>query len=162
MKFYVAPPQKLGFWHPATLISTFGGVGLLRPAAGTWGSAAALPFGWYIASAFGPYVLLFCALLAFIAGVWAAGKLETASETKDPSSVVMDEVVGQWIVLSVTPLAVPWYFAAFLAFRLFDIWKPWPANLADRDIKGGLGVMADDVIAALYGALAIYLLTLVI
>jgi phosphatidylglycerophosphatase A len=71
---------------------------------------------------------------------------------EDPGAVVIDEVAGQWLVLAVAPLDV-WYFAAaFVLFRVFDIAKPWPVSWADRRIKGGFGVMFDDILAGLYGA----------
>ncbi len=162
MALWVSPPEKLGFWHPATLAATWFGVGLLRPAAGTWGSLAALPFGWLIMATAGPVALLVAAAIFFAIGVWASNKMEAASETKDPSSVVLDEVVGQWLVLSITPLSLGWYGVAFALFRLFDVWKPWPVRWADRDLEGGWGVMSDDVLAAIYAALALIILMRVV
>ncbi|MCS5606589.1 MAG: phosphatidylglycerophosphatase A, partial [Alphaproteobacteria bacterium] len=70
-------------------------------------------------------------------------------------SVVIDEVAGQLLVLIVAPLEPLYYFAGFLVFRLCDITKPWPASWADRKVSGGLGIMLDDVLAALYGLVAI-------
>jgi phosphatidylglycerophosphatase A len=158
MRFWVSPPEKLGFWHPATLSATWFGVGLLRPAPGTWGSLAALPVGLILILVLTPVGLALIAALFFAIGVWASNAMEAASQTKDPSSVVLDEVVGQWVVLLFTPLTLGWYAAAFLLFRLFDIWKPWPVRWADRELKGGLGVMSDDVLAAIYAALTITIL----
>lgn len=161
MEYKVSPPASLGFWHPATLIATFGGVGLLRPAPGTLGSLVALPIAWSVVSSFGASGLVWLTLLLFAAGVWAATQMEKASNTKDPSSVVVDEVVGQWIVVAVMPLSLTWYLVAFGLFRLFDIWKPWPVSVADQDLKGGFGVMADDVLAGLYALLVSLVLLMV-
>lgn len=149
MKFYAPPPAALGFWHPATLIATFGGFGLLRPAPGTIGAAAAAAVGWIIACTLSPLALLPFALAAFLAGIWAANEMEKASGDKDPSSVVMDEVAGQWLVLAFVPITLQWYLIAFALFRFFDILKPWPVSYADQKIAGGLGVMSDDIIAGL-------------
>ncbi|TNE42656.1 MAG: phosphatidylglycerophosphatase A [Alphaproteobacteria bacterium] len=158
MKFYVPPPTALGFWHPATLVATFGGFGLFRPAPGTIGAAAAALVAWYVAGAFSPWLLLPGAALAFVAGIWAANEMERASGDKDPSSVVMDEVAGQWLVLAFTPLTFKWYLISFALFRFFDILKPWPVSFADQKIAGGLGVMADDIIAGLYALVCLVLL----
>lgn len=147
---WVKPPDSLGLFAPATIISTWFGAGLLRPAAGTWGSLAALPFAWALTSLGGHGLLLLAALGLFAAGTWAAGIYETASEDKDPGSVVADEVVGLWITLLFVPQELLWYAIAFAAFRFFDIVKVWPVSYADRNIKGGLGIMLDDVLAALY------------
>ncbi|TNE59100.1 MAG: phosphatidylglycerophosphatase A [Alphaproteobacteria bacterium] len=162
MKYYVAPPKALGFWHPATLLATFGGAGLLRPAPGTIGAAAAAIIGWGLACLLSPLVLLPFAVLAFVAGIWAANEMERASGDKDPSSVVIDEVAGQWLVLAFVPLTAKGYLVAFALFRFFDILKPWPVSYADQKIAGGLGVMADDIIAGLYALLCTLVLAQVI
>ncbi len=148
-------PQGLAFWHPAHLLATWFGVGLMPYAPGTWGSVAAIPFAYAIALAFGPFALLAAGGLLFFAGWWAAERYCRASGQKDPRQVVIDEVVGQWIVLAAAPLAPAHYFAAFVLFRVFDIAKPWPANRIDRELEGGLGVMLDDVVAGLYGLVAL-------
>jgi phosphatidylglycerophosphatase A len=91
--------------------------------------------------------------IVFAVGWWAAAKFAEASAAKDPASVVIDEVAGQWLALLPCPLDPLSYAVAFLLFRAFDIWKPWPARLADRAIAGGLGIMLDDLLAAVYAAL---------
>ena len=78
------------------------------------------------------------------------------SSIKDPSFVVIDEVAGQWIALLPAGLDPVLFVAGFLAFRLFDIWKPWPVSWADRDVPGALGVMLDDLIAGAYAAAVVY------
>jgi phosphatidylglycerophosphatase A len=81
-----------------------------------------------------------------------------ASATKDPSAIVIDEVAGQWLVLlgaAPNPLS---YVLAFVLFRVFDIWKPWPVSWADRRLAGGLGIMLDDLLAAVYAVLALFVL----
>lgn len=145
----------------ARSIATVGGVGNLRPAPGTWGSLAALPLAWLLHQAGGFPLLMTGTILLFCLGWWATHEATRDSADHDPSEIVVDEVVGQWIAL--WPLSLPawnmgveitamWpgWIAAFLFFRLFDITKPGPVGLADR--RGdALGVMLDDLIA---GALA--------
>jgi phosphatidylglycerophosphatase A len=142
---------------PAALIATGFGIGLMPKAPGTWASLAALPFGWVIRVEFGIEGLLLAAAIAFALGWWAAARIARASGILDPGFVVVDEIAAQWLVLAGTPLDWRFYLAAFLLFRLFDIWKPFPVNWLDRTVKGGLGIMLDDVAAALY-ALALILI----
>lgn len=145
----------------AALIATCGGIGNLPKAPGTWGSLAALPLAWGLLVLGGPPALAAAALVLFLAGCWAAEVNGRATGVHDPGSVVVDEVVGQWLTLLAAPsLALGWRGLAlgFLLFRLFDIWKPWPVRLADRRLKGGFGVMADDILAAVYGGLLLAVL----
>ncbi|MFZ2006485.1 MAG: phosphatidylglycerophosphatase A [Stellaceae bacterium] len=136
--------------HPATLIATGFGIGLLPKAPGSWASLAALPVGWLIGMKFGPAGLLIAAAIAFIAGWWASAIVAKASGILDPGFVVIDEIAAQLLVLAAAPLDWRFYLMAFLLFRLFDIWKPFPVNWLDRTVKGGFGIMLDDVAAALY------------
>ena len=140
---------------PGVLIATVGGIGWLPKAPGTWGSLAALVPGWLIVDLGGIQALAGCIIAVFLAGIWACDRYSNVTATHDAGACVIDEVVGQWIVLLVVPLD-PWlYVAAFAAFRLFDITKPWPASWADRAVPGGLGVMLDDVFAGIQGAAVI-------
>jgi phosphatidylglycerophosphatase A len=140
----------------ARILSTWFGAGLLPRAPGTWGSLAALPFAWAIGHWGGTAALLIASILLFALAVPAAQHLVTATGQTDPQIIVVDEVVGQWLTLAVAPLD-PWsYLIGFVLFRLADIVKPFPANWADREIKGGLGVMLDDVFAAIYSAAGLW------
>lgn len=136
--------------NPAALIATGCGIGLLPAAPGTWASLAALPCGWLVEFQFGIDGLLIAAAITFVAGCWAAGRIAAASGIFDPGFVVIDEIAAQLLVLAATPRDWRFYIAAFLLFRLFDIWKPFPVDWLDRQVKGGLGIMLDDVAAALY------------
>ena len=149
----VAHNLGLSLRHPAVLIATAGGIGLLPLMPGTWGSLAALPCAWAISALAGPAALLTAAVLAFVSGCWAASTLARASGLKDPQFIVIDEVAAQWLTLAVAPLDWRAYLAAFLLFRLFDIWKPWPVRAIERRVPGGPGIMLDDVVAALYAIL---------
>lgn len=138
------------------LLVTWFGCGNLPGAPGTWGSLAALPFAWVMAGTIGPWGLLIAASVAFIAGIWASGRYSAAAGIKDPQSIVIDEVAGQWLALVFVPLTPIAYFCAFLLFRLCDIFKPWPANWADRRLSGGLGIMLDDMIAGAYALMLVH------
>ncbi|MEQ8829706.1 MAG: phosphatidylglycerophosphatase A [Alphaproteobacteria bacterium] len=140
----------------ALIIATWFGSGLLRPMPGTWGTAAALPFAWAIASFSAPVWLFAAAAILFPIGVWAANRYDAMKQAHDSSEIVVDEVVGVWLVLALVPPDWLHYLAGFLLFRVFDIAKPWPVGWVDRRLAGGLGVMADDVLAALYAMAGIY------
>jgi phosphatidylglycerophosphatase A len=150
--------RRLPCLHPASLLATWFGAGLLPGAPGTWGSLAALPFAWAIATLFGPAALLVAAAILFFVGWWAAEQVGRASGVADEGSIVIDEVAGQWLTLSVAPASAAAYVLGFLLFRLFDITKPWPARAAERNLPGGLGVMADDIVAGVYAAALLYML----
>lgn len=151
------PPLPL--WHPAMLAATWFGSGLLPRMPGTWGSAAALPFAWAIIWLGGWPALALAIVAVTLIGWWAAEVYIRGAGVDDPSAVVIDEVAGQWLVLLFTPPEIELYVLGFVVFRVLDIWKPWPARWADRYIKGGLGVMLDDVFAAVYGVPAMALLS---
>ena len=148
-------------WLPSSLLATWFGAGLLPWAPGTWGSLAALPFGWLLFWLSGPLGLLVGTVAVFAIGIWAAHGYEQALAVKDPGVIVIDEVAGQWVTLlaaglspmGMKPAAV---LLAFVLFRVFDVAKPWPVGWADRHLKGAFGIMADDIIAGLYGAAAVY------
>lgn len=150
------------------LIAIFFGAGLLRPAPGTWGTAAALPVGWVIHGLFGFPGLVIATILAFALGWWATAVETQGKADHDPSEIVIDEVVGLWIALmplsaglshaGADPWLFPWpgWLGAFVLFRLFDIWKPWLVGRADR--RGdALGVMLDDVMAGAFAAIILAL-----
>lgn len=150
------------------IIATFGFVGHLRPAPGTWGSLAALPVGWLLHTIGGAGLLIVGIVLSFASGWWATALETHGKEDHDPSEIVIDEVAGQWI--AILPLSLgashvnadilglwPGWICAFVLFRLFDILKPGPIGWADR--RGdALGVMLDDVIAGLFAAIGVALL----
>ena len=157
------------------------GVGLIPLAPGTWGSAVGV--GVYLALVRGSEktfdyvvargldlspqafpvvlntVLLLAILAVSLAGTWAATRAEKLLGKKDPGAVVVDEVAGQLITFLFVPwLAGPWMiFAGFIAFRVFDIWKPYPVRRLEG-LGGGLGIMADDMLAGFYAAALMSLL----
>ena len=127
------------------LLASLGGIGHLRPAPGTWGSALVLPV-----ALLGPEACLLLSAMLAILGWWALERLP--DRNADPGWVVIDEGAGQSLALAALPLGagVPGIAVAFLLFRLFDITKPGPVGWADRR-KGSAGIMLDDIFA---GAMA--------
>ncbi len=146
----------------ALILATWFGAGLMPKAPGTWGSAAALPFAWAIASLFGPHALLPAAALLFLVGWAASAHVVRLKGAEDPQTIVVDEVVGIWLTLAFVPPGWLAYLLGFAFFRAADILKPFPAGWADARIGGGLGVMADDALAALYSCLTVTLLMKVV
>ncbi len=140
------------------LLATWFGCGYLPKAPGSWGSLASLPFAWVIVIYGGPWGLIFASIVVFAIGVWASNVFIMKSGVHDPGPVVIDEVVGQWLTLVFVPTDLTVYAIGFILFRFTDIFKPWPVCWADRKVTGGLGVMLDDVFAALYSGGALYLL----
>ncbi len=149
----------------ARLLSTWFGIGLLRPAPGTWGSAVATLLGLLIYRYLGFPALVGLTLLVTWLGFWACRAELAHRPGEDPSEIVIDEVAGQWLALLFPAAAfwgngwegfMPWPapLAAFLFFRLFDIRKPWLVGRADR--RGdAAGVMLDDLWAGLFAGLAV-------
>ena len=127
------------------MLATLGPVGFFKPAPGSWGSAAAVVLA-AIFAMLSPWLLEIATLLVCLLGVLAAGRYQTVTSRHDAPEVVIDEVAGQWIALLAVPLDWRWYLLAFLLFRLFDIVKPGPVRMAEN-LPGGIGVMADDIVA---------------
>jgi len=178
----VVPPRRRRAGDYAAVALATCGVGYIPIAPGTWGAGVGVGLylavgsftGWVVVNAASSGVgraalpfqqtlttmLLLAVVLVSLAGTWAATRAEKLLGRKDPGAVVVDEVAGQLI----TFLFVPWEMgvwtvvAGFLAFRLFDIWKPYPINRLEA-LPSGLGVMADDVLAGAYAAALMSLLT---
>ncbi len=151
----IATRLGLPFRHPAVVLATWFGAGLLPITPGSWGALAALPVAWAIRSLWGVPGLAIAAALVFALGWWAAAAVARASGLADPGAIVIDEVAAQWLVLLAAPRDLPAWAIAFVLFRLFDICKPWPIGWADRRIHGGFGIMLDDLLAAGYAALVL-------
>lgn len=116
-------------------------------ASGTVGSLVALAGLWLVP--FGRRALLLTLIAVTALGVWAGGRVERMLAAKDPGVIVIDEVAGMLLSVLTLPRTVPVLLTAFLLFRLFDVWKPFPARQS-QSLPGGLGVMADDLIAGVY------------
>jgi phosphatidylglycerophosphatase A len=164
--------------HVAFAVATCG-VGLIPLAPGTWGSAVGVGLFWLLNNASGQLysfsvrnglkisselsfrssvLLLFAALVTYV-GIWAGSKVERSVGLEDPGLVVIDEVAGQLMTFLLIPLSFsPWtLLVGFLAFRLFDIWKPYPIRKLEI-LESGLGIMADDILAGIYAAILLSVL----
>ncbi|MBZ5556832.1 MAG: phosphatidylglycerophosphatase A [Acidobacteriia bacterium] len=135
-------------------LATALGVGYIPFAPGTFGSAAGLLL-WAVLPA-SPLVQLATILALFVLGSWSGSVAERHFGRTDPGQVVLDEVMGMLITLFMNPVGAWGVFGAFLLFRIADIIKPFPANKLER-LPGGVGVMADDAMAAVYANLALRL-----
>jgi phosphatidylglycerophosphatase A len=142
----------------ALIIATGFGCGYAPKGPGTAGSLAALGSAWLLNTYAGvsSIGLGWLALLLAIPGIWAADVVAGSGGMKDPQIVVVDEVVGQWMTLAgATTLNWKSWLLALALFRLFDIWKPPPVRQLEH-LPGGLGIVADDAMAGVYGALVLF------
>lgn len=151
------PTFKLLLSHPAHLLSLGFGAGLMPKAPGTFGTLVALPLA-ALAMVFSVQQQLVLIAALFCLGVYVCHFTGVALGVSDHGAIVWDEIVAMMLVLVFTPTNWLWWIAAFLLFRLFDIWKPFPIRQCDAMVKGGLGVMLDDILAAAYAILCIQLM----
>jgi len=145
------------------LFLTFGGAGLSPKAPGTVGTLASLPVGLAILYYLGMETLFMVTMAITVIGIFEVNKYEQATGIHDHQQIVIDEAVGMWLSLMIaysTAITMTYPYAeilaiifSFAAFRLFDIWKPSTIGWIDRELKGGLGVMLDDVLAGIAGGL---------
>jgi phosphatidylglycerophosphatase A len=141
----------------STIVASVFGIGYFPVASGTVMSIIAVPFAVMIARTGGGLAVIAASLIIFVIGIWACGDHVRATGRDDPSECVIDELAGQWLAcagisLGIGPGSAPEFALAFLLFRLFDVLKPWPISAAEK-LPGGLGVMADDMVAGLAAAI---------
>ena len=160
----MATPPRLMFifTHPAHFIACGCGSGLSRWAPGTVGTVFAWLTFLLFRPHFGDFQLLVAFTAAYLLGIWAIDKAGRALGDPDHGSIVWDEIVPFWLVLLFCPPHWLWQTAAFSLFRFFDIVKPQPANYFDEQVKNGLGVMCDDLVAAGYTLLVLAVLRFVL
>lgn len=151
------PNMKLMCAHPAHWLAFGFGSGLTKKAPGTFGTLVGFPLFMLIADFTRDQQWLMITIL-FLAGIYICEKAGKSLGVSDHGSIVWDEIVAMMLVLTVTPKSWLWWIIAFLLFRLFDIWKPAPIRQCDAKFKTGLGVMLDDLLAAIYTICVIQLL----
>lgn len=135
----------------ALALATLGPIGHFPKAPGTWGSLASIVAAPWLFLPFPLWGRIAILLGVLIIGIWACSRAEILMGKKDPGCVIIDELFGQWLTLLFFTAMPIWYLAiAFVLFRLFDIFKPWPVRWAETAFPGGLGVMVDDGVAGLY------------
>ena len=134
---------------PYVLLATGFGIGMLPRMPGTWGSILALILWYFLIASEELWVVLTLCSFTFALGWYASYQITSRNGFGDEPQIVIDEMVGMWVALAALPRL--WWLAliAFLLFRLFDIFKPWPISWADKHIKGGFGIMIDDLLAGI-------------
>ena len=148
--------------NPIHLLAVGLGSGMSPIMPGTMGSAMAIPL-WLLFDGLQPYLYWVLIVVAFIFGCFLCQKTSDDTHTHDSGHIVWDEFVGMWITLFFIPqISILWVTIAFVAFRIFDMAKPWPIRWFDKRVPGGFGIMVDDVIAAIFSSLTVYALTFII
>lgn len=140
----------------ALILGTWFGSGLMPFASGTFGTLAAAPLV-ALSVIFSPLSSALVLMIMTLVAIWASQEVHNLLNREDPSEVVIDEVAGFLLTMLWIPLSWGTLLAGFLLFRLFDIWKPWPAKPAER-LHGGLGIVLDDLVAGLYANLGLRLM----
>jgi phosphatidylglycerophosphatase A len=141
----------------STIIASVFGIGYFAFAQGTIMSAVAAPIAFIILYKAGAIGLFSAALIVFCVGIFACADHMRATGRDDPPECVIDELAGQWFACSFAPRgSLPAIALAFVLFRLFDIWKPWPVSWAEEKLSGGMGVMADDLVAGVMAGAIVF------
>lgn len=157
---FLDPDQKarrLALGTPAGFVAFGFGSGLSSFAPGTVGTIAAIPLAYLLKIL--PTALFWPLLLVmFLLGIHVCGVSSRRLGRHDPGGIVWDEMVAFWLTVAFLPMSWPWWLAAFALFRFFDIFKPWPIRLVEKRFGGGLGIMLDDIVAAVYAMIVLALL----
>ena len=149
------PNFQFVFSHPAHFIAFGFGAGLSRFAPGTVGTLVGFPLFWLLGPAYSPWVMLALIVVLFAIGVWACGIAGRNLGISDHGGMCWDEIVAFLLILYVAPDEPRWQAGAFFLFRFFDVVKPSPIRELEMRMKGGFGVMFDDILAAGYTLLAL-------
>ena len=156
-----APDARFLLSHPAHFIALGFGSGLAPAAPGTFGTLAGLGLYWLLAQVAPPLVIAFLAIPAFFLGVWACERTGRDLGVHDHGAMVWDEIVAFLPLAALASSSLMLQGVAFLLFRIFDIWKPYPIRLVEAKVKGGMGVMVDDLMAGAYAYVAFVLFIVV-
>ena len=149
-----SPNVQFLLQHPAHFFGLGFGTGLAPKAPGTLGTLIGYPLFWLISVyALSTQLIIISAL--FLIGIYFCGVTGKALGVSDHGGIVWDEIVAMMLVLAFTPNQWQWWLVAFLLFRLFDIWKPFPIRQFDAKLKNGFGVMFDDLLAAIYAIIGL-------
>jgi len=151
------PTDKLQLSNPVHFLALGFGSGLAPKAPGTFGTLAAIPVWWLLAQG-GGTVYLLGTLLAIAIGPYVCGKAARDMGIHDHGSIVWDEVAGYLVTMLFAPISLVWALVGFALFRFFDILKPWPISWLDKQLSGGSGIMADDILAGVFALIVLQLL----
>jgi len=154
---HVTVTAKTVFSSPVHFLAFGFGSGLSPFAPGTAGTLAAIPLYLLLVQLplWGYVVAL---LLMALVGIWICGESSRRLGVHDHGGIVWDEFAGYLLTMLAAPAGWGWMVVGFCLFRLFDIWKPWPIRLVDRDVPGGFGIMFDDILAGIYAWIALQVL----
>lgn len=143
----------------AGALATLGPIGHFPKAPGTWGSLAATVAAPWLFLPLPLWGRVAALTIVLAVGTWACSRAEVIFDKKDPGCVIIDELFGQWLTLLFFTAMPIWQLAtAFVLFRVFDIFKPWPVKWAEDTFPGGLGVMIDDGVAGMYALGCLHLI----
>ena len=150
------PKKPTPFRNPIQFLAFGFGSGLSPKAPGTAGTLAAVPIYWFIADWPLAWYALFI-LVTGLLGIWICGAASRQLGVHDHGGIVWDEFVGYWITMWAVPVDWVWIIAGFLVFRVYDIAKPWPIRTLDRQVKGGFGIMVDDILAGVMACITLHI-----
>lgn len=156
------PDARFLVAHPAHFIALGFGAGLAPVAPGTFGTLAGLALYWLLALALPPLAIAFLAIPLFFVGVWACGVAGRNLGVADHGALVWDEIVAFLPLAALASASLVLQLVAFGLFRLFDVWKPFPIRQFEARVKGGFGVMLDDLLAACYAYLVLAIAVIVL
>ncbi|MBX3716862.1 MAG: phosphatidylglycerophosphatase A [Burkholderiales bacterium] len=156
------PDARFLLAHPAHFIALGFGAGLAPVAPGTFGTLAGLAIYWLLALALPPLAIAFLAIPLFFLGVWACGVAGRNLGVPDHGAFVWDEIVAFLPLAALASASLVLQLVAFALFRLFDVWKPFPIRQFEARVKGGFGVMLDDLLAACYAYLVLAVAVIVL
>lgn len=148
---------KTVFSSPVHFLAFGFGSGLSPKAPGTMGTLAAIPL-YLLLMDLPLWAYLLVVLVISVTGIWICGESSRRLGVHDHGGIVWDEFAGFLLTMTAAPQGWVWIVAGFTLFRLFDIWKPWPIRIIDRQVHGGLGIMLDDLLAGMYAWLVLQLM----
>jgi len=149
------PQSPAVFSNPVQFLAFGFGSGLAPKGPGTAGTLMAVPLYLLMADWDLPLYTAIV-LLAAVVGIWICGAASRQLGVHDHGGIVWDEFVGFWITMWAVPASWAWVLAGFVAFRVFDIFKPWPISVLDKKVGGGFGIMIDDVVAGILACITLH------
>ena len=151
----VSPTLRQLLGNPVHFLAFGFGSGLFAKAPGTAGTVLGI-LAWMFLVKLSLVTYTIVIVIAALAGIYFCGKTARDLNVHDHSGIVWDEIVGIWLAMILVPVTWGWVFVGFLLFRFFDILKPWPISWIDKNISGGIGIMADDLLAGGFTAIILY------
>ena len=153
----VSPTFRQLLRNPVHFLAFGFGSGLFAKAPGTAGTLLGI-LAWMFLVNLSLVTYIIVIVIAALAGIYFCGKTARDLNVHDHSGIVWDEIVGIWLAMILVPVTWGWIFVSFLLFRFFDILKPWPISWIDKNISGGIGIMADDLLAGGFTAIVLYVI----